>query len=420
MPATYGLIDSNSFYCSCERAFQPRLQGLPVVVLSNNDGCAIARTSEAKALGIKMGDPWHLIRDRPELRPVEWWSSNYSLYGDMSRRVYEVLAERVPRVEPYSIDEMFLDLDIPCDLPAFCAGLRAEVRQITKIPTCVGWGPTKTIAKLANGLAKDHPDLGGLCDLTRAETRNAWYARLSVGEVWGIGRRTAEKLTAQGVETIADFVAMDARRARDLLTVVGGRVQAELRGVSCLPLQMMVATRKGLACTRSFGRAVTSWRELREAVAAFAARAGEKLRAEGLEAGRMLVFAHTDPHDRTRPWYHAQRGGRIEPTSDTRDLIANAIRLLEDGWADGHRYVKAGVILDDLTPMEQQGRIFATRDPRTSAQAMAAMDAVNARFGRGTLRPLSTGIARPWAGRQNRLSQRYTTRAEEMMIGTAW
>ncbi len=414
MPSTYGLIDGNSFYCSAERAFSPRLRTLPVVVLSNNDGCAIARTPEAKALGVKMGDPWHLVRDRRELRGVEWLSSNYSLYGDMSRRVYEVLAARVPRVEPYSIDEMFLDLDIPGDLAAFCAELRREVRQVAKIPTCVGWGPSKTIAKLANGIAKDFPELGGLCDLRDAEVRADWYARLPVDEVWGIGRRTTEKLKMGGVETIADFVALDARAVRDSLTVVGARVQMELRGVSCLPLHMMAASRQGLACTRAFSRPVTCWEDLREAIAAYAARAGEKLRTERLEACHLAVFAHTNPHNGD-PWYSANRAARIEPTSDTRQLIAEAVRLLEPLWRPGYRYAKCGVILNDLVPAGQQARLFATRNPQASAKTMAVLDRINAQHGSGTLRVASTGIARSWATKAKRLSPRYTTRLEDIL-----
>lgn len=414
MPAVYGLIDGNSFYCSAERAFAPMLRSKPVVVLSNNDGCAIARTLEAKALGIKMGDPWHLVRGRHELRGVEWLSSNYALYGDMSRRVYQVLAERVPRVEPYSIDEMFLDLDIPVDLAVFCAELRREVRQVAKIPTCVGWGPTKTIAKLANGIAKDHAELGGLCDLRDAAVRAEWYARLSVDEVWGIGRQTTAKLKASGVETIADFLLLDARAVRDRLTVVGARVQAELRGVSCLPLQMLAATRKGLACTRAFSRPVTTWQDMREAVAAYAARAAEKLRAERLEACHLSVFLHTNPHNGD-PWHSGSRAARIEPTSDTRTLITEAVRLLAPLWRDGFRYAKAGVILNDLVPAGEQARLFATRSPEASARTMAVMDAINARHGRGTLLVASTGLARSWATKAQRVSPRYTTKLEEIL-----
>ena len=280
MPATFGLIDGNAFYCSCERAFSPRLRGRAVVVLSNHAGCAIARTAEAKAAGIRMGDPWHLARNRPAVRAakVEWFSSNYSLYGDMSRRMYQVLADRVPRVEPYSIDEMFLDLDVPGDVLTLAHDLRAAVRRMAKIPTCVGIGPTKTVAKLANGLAKEHPRLDGVCDLRDERERARWYERVPVSEVWGIGGRTTDKLAALGITTVARFLAMPARDARNLLTVVGARVQAELQGVSCLPLSMAAATRKGVAVTRSFGRPVTAWAEMREAAAHHDDRAGHARR----------------------------------------------------------------------------------------------------------------------------------------------
>ena len=422
MSRVFGLIDGNSFYCSCERAFRPALRGRAVVVLSNNDGCAIARTPEAKKLGIKMGDPWHLIRNRRELAGVEWFSSNYALYGDMSRRMYQVLAERVPRVEPYSIDEMFLDLSgLSGNLAARCRELRADVARLAKIPTCIGFGPSKTIAKLANALAKDTPEMAGVCDLTSREVRAAHYQVLPISEVWGIGGRTAEKLERAGVQTIADFVRMDPRKTRDMLTVVGARIQAELRGSSCLPLSEWAPTRKGIAVTRAFGQPVTVWTELREAVAAYAARAGEKLRAEGLVACHMAVFLQTNPHAPDEPWHAGQKAARIEPTSDTIALIGEALRMLRPLWRGGHRYFKAGVVLNDLVPQGHQTRmLFSTRDPARSARAMAAIDAVNARYGRGTVRPLATGLERQWSTRHSRPSQRYTTHPDEMMEATAW
>ncbi|WP_338662654.1 Y-family DNA polymerase [Pararoseomonas sp. SCSIO 73927] len=418
MPAVYGLIDGNSFYCSAERAFAPALRGRPVIVLSNNDGCAIARTAEAKALGIRMGDAWHLIRDRQGMDQVEWFSSNYALYGDMSRRVYQVLAERVPRVEPYSIDEFFLDLDMPGDLALRCWRLREDVLRITKIPTCIGWGPTKTIAKLANGVAKDRPKLQGLCDLRDPAARARLYEELEVGEVWGIGGQTTKKLVSMGVATIAQFVALGPELVRDMLTVVGARVQAELRGVSCLQLAQMAPTRKGIAVTRSFGRPVTTWPEMREAVAAYAARAAEKLRAEGLQAGHLTVFLHTNPHRPDEPWHSGQRGARIEATADTRDLIREAVRLLEPLWRDGCRYFKAGVMLNDLSAPEVQARLFATRSPEASRKVMAVLDAVNLVHGAGTLRPAATGMTRAWSTRAARRSPRYTTRIEDIMGAT--
>jgi DNA polymerase V len=415
----FGLIDGNSFYCAAERAFAPELRGVPLVVLSNNDGCAIARTAEAKAMGIKMGEPWHLAQRRSECKAVEWRSSNYPLYGDMSRRMYEVLAARVLQVEPYSIDEMFLDLTGLPDLERFCHSLRDDVRRIAKIPTCIGIGPTKTIAKLANRIAKDDVSLRGVCDLRDEAHRVACYAGQPVSMVWGIGGKTLEKLNRLGVFRIADFMRMTPEQVRELLTVTGARVQAELRGQSCLPLTLMPPPRQGIAVTRSFGQMASTWAQLREAVAAFATRAAEKLRAEGLEAGHLTVFAHTNPHNGDA-WYSASRAAQIEPTADTLALLSESIRLLRACWRPGHRYFKAGVMLANLTPARQQGQMFATRDTAKSARAMAALDAVNARFGRGMLRPAATGTTMSWKSRQARHSPRYTTRAEEMLIVQAF
>lgn len=389
--SVFGLIDGNSFYCSCQRAFEPRLKRKPVVVLSNNDGCAIARTREAKSLGIKMGDPWHFARKRPEARPVVWYSSNYALYADMSRRMYEVLQARVPAVEPYSIDEMFLDLtSLPGDLFQRCKDIREAVWKEAKIPTCVGWGPTKTIAKLANGLAKDHARLEGLCDLTDPRIRAEWYAVTSIEEVWGIGRQNVKKLQSTGVETVADFVSLDPKSIRNLLTVVGARVQAELRGQSCLALSDVSSSRKSIASTRTFGRMLTEWSEIREAVAHYAARAAEKLRAEHLEAAHLSVLIQTNPHNGD-PWYAKHVGVAIEPSSDTRDLIRHATQIAEAVWLPTYHYFKAGVILTDLRPFGEQSRLFSMREPKVSSAAMAAMDAINARFGPGIIRPSSTG-----------------------------
>lgn len=412
--AVYGLIDANSFYCSCQRAFDPALKRRPVVVLSNNDGCAIARTKEAKALGIKMGDAWHLIRKERKLASVEWLSSNYSLYADMSRRVFEVLSDRVPRVEPYSIDEMFLDLSGLNDVEGRCADLRQEVAQITRIPTCVGWGPTKTIAKLANYIAKDRPELEGLCDLTSERVRGRYYRNLPVDEVWGIGRRTAAKLQEANVRTIADYVRADEKLIRSIASIIGERIQAELRGVSCLQLSEVSAQRKGLSCTRSFGQLITSYSDMREAVCRFTTRAAEKLRADGLDAGHIAVFIQTNPHAKEFGYYCGQNALTVAPTNDTMEMIAHATRILRTIWHPGLRYMKAGVVLNDLAPAGQQTSLFASARPQTSS-AMLAMDAVNARFGREAVRPASTGLNRAWAPRQNMLSPRYTTRLSDIL-----
>lgn len=405
----YGLIDCNSFYCSCQRAFEPRLKRLPVVVLSNNDGCAIARTAEAKGLGIKMGDAWHLIRNERKLSGVQWYSSNYPLYADMSRRVYQVLLEHVPRVEPYSIDEMFLDLTgLPGDLADRCETIRSHVEQITKIPTCVGWGPTKAIAKLANYIAKDRPEMEGLCDLTDARARNRFYRNLPVSEVWGIGRRLVPRLQAAGIRTIAQFVEADEAQIRKIMAITGVRLQAELRGESCLKLSEIAEQRKGLACTRSFGKPISAYSDMREAIAGFAARAAEKLRAEKMDAGHVSVFIQTNPHKRQDGWYANQAAITCAPTNNAMTLIGTSTRLLRAIWRDGFRYAKGGVLLNDLAPAGQQSSLFDAPEEQSPA-LMDAMDAINRRFGREAIKPLSTGVERIWRPRQGMLSPRFTT-----------
>lgn len=413
----FALIDGNSFYCSCERAFDPTLRGKPVVVLSNNDGCIIARTHEAKDLGLKMGEPWHLVKKRPGLETVICKSSNYVLYGDMSRRMYEVLADMTPAVEPYSIDEMFLDYaGLPGDLAVFSADVRSAVRKIAKIPTCVGIGPTKTLAKLANKIAKADRDGPGVFDLSAPDVRRRVFPALDLGEVWGMGRASIEKLGGLGVRTVADFTALDREQVRDLLTVTGQRTHAELRGTKCFPFSMNPQARKSIAVTRSFGQAVTAWDDMREAVAAYAARAGEKLRRHGLQAAAMQVFMHTNRFNND-PSYANQATVAIEPTADSLALIATATRAAGAMWRDGYRYQKAGIILLDLyqpagLPVAD---LFASLDPEKSKALMAALDAVNGRFGRNTLRPGAVAATPSWGMRRGNLSPCYTTREADLL-----
>jgi DNA polymerase V len=418
----FGLIDGNSFYCSCERAFDPKLRGRALVVLSNNDGCVIARSDEAKDAGLKMGDPWHLVSRKPGIAGVvDWRSSNYALYGDMSRRVYELLLDRAPRVEPYSIDEMFLDLaGLPGDLVERCAAIRADVRRIAKIPTCVGIGPTKTIAKLANKVAKMDRVGPGVVDFSTAEGRALAYPDLPLGEVWGMGRASVKKLEAMGRVTVADFVAMPADLVRQTLTVTGLRTHAELLGVSCMPLTLAPPTRKSLAVTRSFGRSIDSWVEMREAVATYAARAAAKLRHHGLAASAMQVFMHTNPFNGDTP-HAGSLTFAVEPSADSFALIGSAVRAAKAIFRPGFRYAKAGIVIVDLFPWEAlpAADLFPSRDRTKSAQLMAAMDALNARYGRGTLRPGGTAPAAGWSMRRGRLSPRYTTALDEILEARA-
>jgi DNA polymerase V len=415
----FALIDGNSFYCSCERAFDPKLRGVPLVVLSNNDGCAIARTDEAKDLGVKMGDPWHIISKRPEMKTVQWRSSNYALYGDMSRRMYALLLDAVPYVEPYSIDEMFLDYSkLPYDLVAHSVQIRDTVRKVAKIPTCIGIGPTKTIAKLANKLAKKSRRGPGVCDLRNADERAAAYNGIPLSEVWGLGRASVQKLKSLGISTVGEFVAMSADQVRDLLTVVGLRTHAELRGMSCISLGHLGAAKKSLAVARSFGRAVTTWSEMHEAVASYAARAGEKLREHGLQAAAMQVFMNTNYFNGDAP-YTGARTVEIELTADTFAIVAAALRSARAIWKEGFRYQKAGVVLVDLyRRSEVPIPMFPSRDPEKSARLMKAMDAINIRGGRGTVRSAAIPRTAGWSGRQQNISPRYTTCADEIMCAT--
>lgn len=327
----FALIDCNNFYVSCERVFDRRLEGVSVLVLSNNDGCAIARSQEVKALGIKMGAPAFTLKDLIRQHGIRVFSSNYTLYGDMSRRVNAAIDTLCPDTEIYSIDETFLSLaGFPGrDLVAMGQDLRATVARWTGIPTCVGIGPTKTLAKLGNAVAKKQLAFNGVCDLLDEAKRAAVLHAFPVEDVWGIGRATVMKLATLGITTAGGLCGLDLKRARSLGTVTLERTVLELRGMSCLALEEVAPQRKGMAVTRSFGRPVTSLDELREAVAAYATRAGEKLRQHGLVAGQLAAFFHTSPH-RDGPHHHGQRSTRLVPmTSDTRELIGAALRCLD-------------------------------------------------------------------------------------------
>lgn len=414
------LIDANSFYCSCERAFDPKLRHKPVVVLSNNDGCVIARTREAKQLGIKMGEPWHLAKKRTDLKNVIAKSSNYALYGDMSRRIYEVLTHWVPQVEPYSIDEMFLDVTGIMDREQYAGAIRAAVLKATKIPICVGIGPTKTLAKLANALAKDQPKGTGVVSLADAAARAHWFQQTQVGEVWGIGPAAQAKLARLGVHTIQDFVTVPDEAVRSLLSVTGLRTKWELLGTPCQNLATSPAQRKSIAVTRSFGRPVTELEEIRQAIAAYSSRAGEKLRRHGLVASAMQVFLTTNRFSKQDAQRSVQSTFALCPTDDTLLLSAAALRAVNRLWQSGYRYAKAGVILIDLVERDAQPeQLLPAIDPKRSQSLMTALDAINTRYGRMTLHTASITRRPEWRMRQSNVSPRYTTRAEDMLVATA-
>ncbi|RLQ84976.1 Y-family DNA polymerase [Notoacmeibacter ruber] len=415
------LIDCNNFYVSCERVFDPRLAGVPVIVLSNNDGCAIARSEEAKALGIKMGAPAFKMRDVIERHGIRVFSSNYTLYGDMSRRVVDTIGGFSPRFEVYSIDETFVDLSgFGERMIAQASDMRQEVRERTGIPTCVGIAATKTLAKLANFAAKKNPLFAGICNLTDDAIRDYVLDRVPIGEIWGVGAATEAKLQAQGILWASQLRAMPLPHARKIGTVVLERLVAELRGVPCIGIEEVEPQRKGMAVTRSAGTPMTSFDELSQALSAHASRAAEKLRSHGLVAGTITAFFHTNRHKPERPQHSASRTTRLTPMSaDSFDLVEAALRCAARAWKgdrdhNGYAYTKAGVILDDLVVADKAPRLLFPPDRPRDARLMGALDAVNDRFGKKTLVLASEGYKRSWALRADHRSPRYTTRLSDL------
>ena len=418
MDEIFGLIDCNNFYVSCERVFRPDLQGVPVIVLSNNDGCAIARSNEAKALGIKMGDPEFKLRELIRRENVRVFSSNYALYGDMSRRVGETLTTLVPDVETYSIDESFLNLGEfrTRDLESFARDLRVRVLRWTGVPTCVGIAQTKTLAKLANFVAKKRPAYGGICDLRALEHRATVLPTVPVEEVWGVGRASSAKLGKLGVKTAADLAALEPDLARQLMTVTGGRTVLELRGVSCLPLEAVEPVRKGIAVTRSFGNSVVAWEQMNEAIVSYSSRAAEKLRRHHVAACHLSVFMHTSAHN-ADPWYsNAASGSLAEASNDTGELVSLAVRLATGIWRSGFRYAKAGIILSELIPeTSRQPSLWPAIDRQRRAQLWKVVDELNLTLGHGTVCTLGSGLENAsWKLRAHHRSPRWTTRWSEL------
>ena len=415
----FALVDCNNFYASCERLFRPELKGRPVVVLSNNDGCVIARSNEAKALGIPMGAPAFQWEQRFRASGVAVFSSNFPLYGDLSARIMTTLEDLAPRVEVYSIDEAFLDLTGVADPEGLCRAIREKVLRWVGIPVSIGLARTKTLAKLANRVAKKQPQHGGVFDLEPGQQTEAVLAATDVGDVWGIGPRHSKRLWARGVRTALDFARLPGDWVRRKMSVVGLCTQLELAGTSCLSLSRAPAPHKSLLCSRSFGRLVTEREHLREAVSCYAVRAAEKLRREGAEATSVQVFITTPRHRETLPQHSGQATVALgAATAHTPAIIAAALRGLDECFRPGFEYQKAGVMLLGLAPASLRQISLLDLDPaeRQRQQGlMAALDAVNRRFGHGALRYAITAAPdRPWHMRQLRRSPRYTTSWDEL------
>lgn len=418
MPAPIALVDCNNFYASCERVFQPELRGQPLVVLSNNDGCVIARSNEAKALGIAMGEPWHTVRERIGERILRMRSSNYTLYGDMSARVMRILADFTPDLELYSIDEAFLDLaGFENRLDAHARALRARVLQWTGIPVSVGIAATKTLAKVANHRAKKDQKHGGVCVLLDETAIDDALAAVPLTDIWGVAGRLAARLKDIGITSPLALKQADARFVRERFTVTLERTVRELQGVPCIAFEHAPPDKKTIMASRSFGRLVTTRQEMSEAVASYAARAAEKMRRQQLAAGRVMVFVQTNPFRAQDAQYARERMVTLPvATADTGTLIAAAERGLAAIWRPGFHYKKAGVMLLDLVHADRvQGGLFERPDSPHSQARMRAIDVLNRRFGRNTVSYAAAGVARGWSMQRGNLSSRYTTDWSELL-----
>lgn len=441
------LVDGNNFYVSCERVFRPDLVGRPVVVLSSNDGACIARSNEAKALGVKMAQPWFQVRDLERKAGLVALSANFELYGDMSARMMAIEGRYAPRQEVYSVDESFLDFDgVRGDLVAIGHDMRAAVLREIGIPTCVGFGPTKTLAKLANHVAKTAERKPGsyptsysqVCHLGQmdAQERDAVFAATEVGDVWGVGRRIEERLKAGGIRTVHDLVRADTASLRKQFSVVLEKTVLELRGISCIGFDDAPASKQQILVSRSFGAACTELDGIVEAVSEFASRAAEKLRAQDSVAAMVTTFFTTSPFRKNdRQHSPSITAPLIRPTADTRLIVEAATLVARRCYRPGFNYAKAGVMLTDVAPAsEHQGELdllgggseeLAPAAPleRDRTALMEAMDRLNRRFGRDSVRIGSAAMAsrnvhevRSWSTKQERRSPRYTTRWDEMPV----
>ncbi|HCT8596026.1 TPA: Y-family DNA polymerase [Klebsiella oxytoca] len=418
----FALCDVNSFYASCETVFRPDLKGRPVVVLSNNDGCVIARSAEAKQLGIKMGEPYFKQRDLFRRYGVICFSSNYELYADMSNRVMTTLEELSPRCEIYSIDEAFCDLTgvRNCrDLTDFGLEIRETILRRTHLKVGVGIAQTKTLAKLANHAAKQwQRQTGGVVDLSNLERQRKLMSLLPVDEVWGVGRRISKKLEAMGIDTVLKLADTDIRFIRKNFNVVLERTVRELRGEPCLGLEEFAPVKQEIVCSRSFGGRITEYHEMRQAICSYASRAAEKLCGEHQYCRFISAFVKTSPFALNEPYYGNSASVKLLiPTQDSRDIITAATKCLDAIWKDGHRYQKAGVMLGDFYSQGvAQLNLFDDNAPRqNSEKLMEVLDHLNAKDGRGTLYFAGQGIQTAWQMKREMLSPRYTTRYSDLL-----
>ncbi|MEY4356075.1 MAG: hypothetical protein RLZZ89_1143 [Cyanobacteriota bacterium] len=425
MVSALALIDCNNFYASCEQAFDPLLQGRPVVVLSNNDGCIVARSREARQLGIAMGTPYFKVANQLQSLGVAVRSSNYALYGDMSSRVMACIEARVPELEVYSVDEAFARTPAlePGALLAWGAELRVVVRQQLGLSIAVGMASSKVLAKLANRLAKVDPARAGVFRFPAAAALQPWLELVPVEDIWGVGQRLARWCRLRGLSTAWALSQADPALVRRQWGVVGLRLQQELRGVSCLPLVQGPSPKRETCVSRSFSQPIQDLQLLRQAVASYVVRAAEKLRQQQQRTACLTVFIRTSPFQ--SGFYSNSATIKLALASnDTAVLLQAALPLVAQLFRSGYRFHKAGVLLQELQPLEQlQQHLFVSLSPQQQQRReclMQLVDQLNARFGAGTLQWAATGLQPPWLMRRGHLSPGYTTRFKELPLVKAF
>ncbi len=415
----YALVDGNNFYCSCERVFNPKLNGRPVIVLSNNDGCAIARSDEAKALGIGMGTPAFMIEPLIRQYQVAVFSSNYTLYGDMSDRMMQILGGFCPRMEIYSIDETFLDLhDLPyADLLQLALNMRRRVLRYIGIPTSVGIAPTKTLAKMANRYAKKKCRDTGVFWAANDQLIHEMLAATPVGDIWGIGSQYAAFLKRNGFETAEQFATAPEDWVRGNMSVVGLRLLHELRGMPSIQPEFEPADKKNIRTSRSFGSPLTTHADVAEALANFAATCAAKLRTQKSCCRMLEVFLETNPHNREQPQYMRSIRIKLERASNnTAEIIKSALNGLRMIYKPNYQFKKTGLIAMDLIPeTEVQTSLFDTANSIRDKRMMDTLDAINKAMGKETLRMATQGFEKRYRLRAEHLSQAYTTNMQQLL-----
>ncbi len=416
----FALVDCNNFYASCERLFQPSLIGKPVVVLSNNDGCVIARSNEAKALNIRMGIPAFEIRDIIRKHNVAVFSSNYILYGDLSHRVMTTLSQFTPDIEIYSIDEAFLNLSgfKKFNLYDYGVEIARTTTRHTGLPVSIGIAPTKTLAKLASKLAKKNTDGKNVYVLHADENLSHILKTFPVGDIWGIGRRYAEFLATHNIFTAFDFVNTNKEWIKKKLTVVGLRTWEELQGTPCIDMESVTPDKKAICTSRSFGNMLTEYKHIEEAVSYYAASCSAKLRHQKGCAQMIMIFLHTNQHRKDLPQYARNIVIKLPvATNSSMELIHYALQGLEKIFKHGYRYKKAGVIVSDIIPETAvQGALFDLVDREKQRKVLQVMDALNTTYGREKVKIAQQGFNRQWKLKQEKLSPCYTTRLSDLLV----